>query len=170
MATLDNQTLLDTFKQSSATWSGPEIVSYLESFGYKNVAQITTQLQSAGLTKAQATALVTAKGPSDLQIALQGIAGGLFFPGSSVLGAGDAAAGDAADTTAADEAAGKGKGSPTTPVIPNALQNLLKNGGSSLIWLPVIEWITTSKNWVRVLEFVGGAVMIGIAMRELANT
>lgn len=34
----------------------------------------------------------------------------------------------------------------------------------------ILEWLTTEKNWVRVLEFVGGAVMIGIAMRELANT
>lgn len=167
MATLDNQTLLDTFKQSSATWSGPEIVSYLESFGYKNVAQITTQLQSAGLTKAQATALVNAKGPSELQRIIQAVGGGIFLPPEGVLGDTGAGAGTAA--AAGADAADAADGTPAVPVT-NPLQSLLKNGGSSLIWLPVIEWITTGKNWVRVLEFVGGAVMIGIAMRELANT
>jgi len=37
------------------------------------------------------------------------------------------------------------------------------------VLVKVLKWLTTQRNWVRVLEYVGGAVMIGIAMRELAK-
>lgn len=49
----------------------------------------------------------------------------------------------------------------TGPSVPSSWMDALTN---------ILNWIGTASNWLRVLEFVGGAVMIGIAMRELANT
>ncbi|MGN6867084.1 MAG: hypothetical protein ACTHMY_01645 [Solirubrobacteraceae bacterium] len=72
-------------------------------------------------------------------------------------GAGDAAAGDAA--------AGGAAGAGLTAAEKAALKELGGAGVAVAIW----EWLTTASHWVRVLEYVGGAVLIYLGIKGLAD-
>jgi hypothetical protein len=145
-------------------------------------SQLTAAMSALGYSKTQINNVISGNvgGGSWISDALQGLAGGLAAVGPAGSGLGDAldaiagGGGDAADTTAAatEDATGAGAGASGGAGLlsGSALASLLSKFGGDVIWIPILTWITTSKNWVRVLEYVGGAVMIGIAMRELAKS
>lgn len=142
--------------------------------GNPSNAEMTKALQDLGVSSAHISAFLTGRettsqvlaqgtklqAPSPLEAA--GIAGALGIAGAGTsLGLGAAEGGAAAGAAEGGLLGGLGS---------KALQALLSKYGQDVIWIPVVAWLTMSKNWVRVLEFLGGAVMIGIAMRELANS
>lgn len=152
--------------------------------GTLSSAQLKSVMGRLGYSKKQIANVAAGNigGGGWLADALQGLAGGLAAVGPAGAGLGDAldailpGAEDA--TTGAEDASQLAENAPAdaapagSGLPPGALPgltNLLGKYGSSLVFLPILEWLTTGKNWVRVLEYIGGAVMIGIAFRELAQ-
>ena len=149
-------------------------------------AQLRSAMAALGYSKTQIRNVMAGNvggGGSWISDALQGLAGGLAAVGPAGSGLGDAldalapAAGDTAaaieDAAPAAENVAKdatsGAPSSSLPLLTKLLPSGLQNS-QDLLLVPLIAWLMTEKNWVRVLEFIGGAAMIGIAMRELANS
>ena len=154
---LTNQQLVDTFKQSASTLSGPQITQFLIGNGeYSNVGQITAQLQRTGLSKAQAIAAVTAKGPSELMRILQAASGFLWVPPGVKQGLG-AAGGEAAAGGAAGGAA-TGAASGASSALAKAL------GATTLTAL-----LTTKGGLLRVVEVIGGLILLVMGLRTLSG-
>lgn len=166
---LTNTQLVNTFTANAGDLSGQQIVELLVGNGeYKNVQQIKQQLERAGFTKKGAEEAVTHQGPGFLKQLENAASGLLIVPGSAaeaIIGGGGA---DAA-ATEAGQAAEDDPTSPGTSPLSNGLSNLLGKYGGDLIFAPLIAWLMTGKNWVRVLEYVGGAAMILVALRSFAN-
>lgn len=148
-------------------------------------AQLRAAMSGLGYSKQQINNVMSGNvgGGGWVSDALQGLAGGLAAVGPAGSGLGDAldlipgissgaadavapAAEAAAGATAAETAAGSGLGS----TLANLLSKYGSSAGSALIWAPIVAWLTTGKNWVRVLEYIGGAAMIAIAFREMARS
>lgn len=166
--------LIQYFNQNKAQYSGPDLVGLLVKGGlYKNANQIKEQLLKAGYSKAQIEQAFTHKGPDLGQEFAQAATDLLIVPGSLaeavVGGGGETAAGTAAESTAGEEDEGSTSSGTPGGGIPSGLSNLLSKYGSDLIFAPLIAWLMTGKNWVRVLEYVGGAAMILVALRSFAN-
>lgn len=159
---IDNNGTLDPFI--------PQLLAEYGGNGNVTLQDIRNQLFASGYSRAQITRLVTSQ-PSTLKRLLTSLAGSFVTLPLPEVGPATDAAADGTATGAAEGAAagaGVGAGAGTT----SGLESLVKKlglSGSDLLFLPLIVWLTTESNWVRVLEVLGGAVAIGLAFRELAQ-
>jgi len=89
--------------------------------------------------------------------------------GAAAIGgeAGAAAGGASGAGTAAEGAtAGGASGAGTAATLASKLASSLETGAElAAIW----EWLRTASHWVRILEFVGGAVLVYLAVKGLAE-
>lgn len=162
MAGLTDSQLVDTFKQSASSLSGHQIASFLIASGfYRNKGQIQAQLVHAGFNQKQATAALSASGPSTFQKFLQAGAGLLFVPGSvaeEILGGtGGAAAG-------AESGAAAGAGS-TAANAANAASTAAK----ALAGVSVLGFLSSGQNWIRLLEVIAGLILIVMGLHQLTG-
>lgn len=161
---LNNTQLLQTIRgvaQQGQPFSAA--MGFLTQLGYTQ-STVRAQLQAAGYSQSQATQIMGSKG-SLLERLLNAI-GSSAIPGPGLIG-GTALGGAESGAAGADAAGGAAAGSGATSAITGkALQALGGAGVAAAIW----QWLRTGSNWIRILEYVGGAVLIFFALRSVVAT
>lgn len=89
-----------------------------------------------------------------------GTTAGARLAGAPEAGAGTTAGGEAATGTSAGGAAS---------TIGSVAKNAAIAGGTAGAISSIWDWLTTASHWVRILEFVGGAVLVYMAVKGLTG-
>jgi hypothetical protein len=163
---LSSSQLKDTLNGAAQKgWSWNQTVSFLSPLGYTS-SSLQNQLRGMGYSSAQLSKIVSSKG-SELKSILNQVGEAALPIPSPSAGLGEALAGGAAADAGASAAGAEAgaAGAAAAGAGASAAQTVAAGAALAGIW----EWLTTASHWVRIAEYIGGAVLIYIAVRQLAG-
>lgn len=139
--------------------------------GTPTMATIRKQLSGAGYKPQQVNQILNT-GPGTFQHILDQIGqSAVLLPGEGAAGAGAGAgeAGAGAGDAAAGAGAGAGAGDAAAAGAGAGLGTAATAATSALAIAGIWSWLTTASHWLRILEFVGGAVLVYLAVKGLTG-